>query len=191
MPRYSYLHINMGVLHAAMGKHTQAEQYFKNAIQFNQYNPETYSYYGKWLYERGRYAEAVDKLRQGLALSPQHNRMNAYYQLASQSNDGKYPKLELLKQQVEKTPTAENYLNLSLEYYNMGEYLKCVEACEAALKLRPDYGLAYNNICSAYNRLKMWDKAIEAGEQAVELEPKNQLFKNNLNVALAGQKSSN
>lgn len=191
MPQYSYLHINMGILHAAMGKHAEAEVFYKNALKFNSNNPEAYSYYGKWLYDRGRYAESVARLKEGLALSPQHNLMNAYFKMASQLNDGKNPKLEMLKQLVEKTPTAENYLNLSLEYYNLAEYLKCVEACEEALKLKPNYDLAYNNMCSAYNKLKMWDKAVEAGKKAVKLKPDNQLFKNNLNVALAGQKSSN
>lgn len=190
MPQYSYVYVNMGILSAAMGNHVEAERNFKEALRYNRMNPECYSYYGKWLYERGRYAEAVAKLREGLALSPQHKMMQTYMTLAAQLNDGKNPKIDMLKGIIENNPTAENYLNLSLEYYNLGEYMKCVEACNEALKIKPNYDLAYNNMCSAYNMLKMWDEAIAAGTKAVELKPDNQLFKNNLNVAIKGKEGS-
>ena len=78
----------------------------------------------------------------------------------------------------ERTP--EYYLALSLNYYNRGQYEECVGAALDALRLKPDYDLAYNNICAAYNKLKQWDRAIEAGEKAVRLNPNNQLAKNNL-----------
>jgi tetratricopeptide (TPR) repeat protein len=78
----------------------------------------------------------------------------------------------------ERTP--EYYLALSSNYYNRGQYEECVGAALDALRLKPDYDLAYNNICAAYNKLKQWDRAIEAGEKAVRLNPNNQLAKNNL-----------
>ena len=46
--------------------------------------------------------------------------------------------------------------------------------------MRPDYDLAYNNICAAYIELKLWDMAIDACQQAMSLNPDNQLAKNNL-----------
>jgi tetratricopeptide (TPR) repeat protein len=86
---------------------------------------------------------------------------------------------------VKTHPTPENFLDLSLRYYQAGEFTKCIGAAEEALKLKPDYGLAYNNICAAYNELKQWDKAIEAGEKAVRLIPNNALANNNLAWAKA------
>ena len=71
-------------------------------------------------------------------------------------------------------------MELSLRYYEAGQYMKSIEAAKEALKLRPDYDLAYNNICAAYNELKQWHSAIEAGERAVKLNPNNQLARNNL-----------
>lgn len=96
---------------------------------------------------------------------------------------GKKSKLEMAKEAASTNPSAENYLNLSLEYYNAGKFEECIQACEEALKIRPDYGLAYNNMCSAYNELKNPDKAVEAGQKAVQLMPENQLAKNNLDWA--------
>ena len=79
---------------------------------------------------------------------------------------------------AEETP--EYYLNVSLVQYRAGEFARCIESAQKALQLRPDYDLAYNNICAAYNELKQWNKAIEAGRQAVALNPGNELAWNNL-----------
>ena len=88
----------------------------------------------------------------------------------------------------EKTP--ENYLNLSVRYYEAGQYEKCIEAAQDALKLKSDFALAYNNICSAYNEMKMWDKGIEACQQALKIDPELQIAKNNLNYAVTAKKSN-
>jgi tetratricopeptide (TPR) repeat protein len=87
-------------------------------------------------------------------------------------------------QAAAKNKSPENYLNLSVRYYEAGQYEKCIEAAQEALKLKPDFASAYNNICSAYNEMKMSDKAIEACHQALAIEPEFQLAKNNLESAL-------
>lgn len=189
-PQYSYAYINMGVLHAAVGQHAAAENYYRSALRFNPQNPECYSYYGKWLFDQKRYQEAADILAQGLRLSPQHARMKQLYEITLQASGQKVLSVDDKASVVEKEPTAEAYLNLSLEYYNLQRYEDCIEACKKALKLKPNYDLAYNNICSAYNMLKKWDEAIAAGKMAVKLNPNSELFRNNLNIALRGKKDS-
>lgn len=182
-PYYSYVHINLGILHAATGKHVEAENYYKTAISLDAKNPETYRYYGKWLIDRQRYAEAQSILQQGLRISPQHLEMQQFYNMAMQYTGGKNVRLENMLEQLKTQPTADAYLNLSLEYYNLGDYEKCVEAAQQSLQLKPDYELAYNNICSAYNALKQYDKAIEACEKAIQIKPDFELAKNNLKLA--------
>ena len=83
-----------------------------------------------------------------------------------------------------KSPTEENYINLSLAEYNEGNFLGCVKASEEVLKINPKSDIAYNNICAAYNMLKDWEKAAEAGRKGLEMNPKNQLLQNNLKVSL-------
>lgn len=92
-------------------------------------------------------------------------------------------KAQLAEQVAKTNPSAENYLNLSLEYYYVEEYEKCIEACYKALEINPKYAEAYNNICSAYNCLKEWEKACEACEKAIELKPGYTLAENNLKLA--------
>ena len=95
----------------------------------------------------------------------------------------KKTKLEIAIETATEYPTAENYITLSIAYYEAEKYLECIEACREAIKLKPNYALAYNNICSAYNELKMYDNAIEACNKAISIQPNYELAKNNLNLA--------
>jgi tetratricopeptide (TPR) repeat protein len=52
-----------------------------------------------------------------------------------------------------------------------------------ALKLRPGYAEAYNNICSAHNKLKQYRKAVEACENALAIRADYALASGILNWA--------
>jgi len=207
-PNYSYLHINLGVLHAAMGKPVEAEQYFRNAVSYDPGYPGSYYYYARFLKSIHRAAEAAGLLEKALALASadlnvRHLLMDIYFEksdpaqlkelaestLMAAPDDPKalyYREtagkggLQAGMDRARQANTPEEFLELSLRYYETGQYQKSAEAAAEALKLKPDYDLAYNNICAAYNQLRMWDKAIAAGEKAVRLNPNNLLAKNNL-----------
>jgi tetratricopeptide (TPR) repeat protein len=102
------------------------------------------------------------------------------FQKASQQ---KKTPLEMAEDYAVANPTPDNYLNLSLQFYQQTQYQKCIEACYKALKLKPDYAEAYNNICSAYNALGKWQDAINACEKALKFKPDFPLAKGNLNYA--------
>lgn len=80
--------------------------------------------------------------------------------------------------------TAADYLNMSLAYYTAGKYEKCIEACESALKLKPDYADAYSNIGASYNMLKQWERGKNACLEALKIDPNHKLAQGNLAWAL-------
>ena len=82
-------------------------------------------------------------------------------------------------------PTPENFLDLSLAYYKAGRFNDCIGAARQALKLKPSYAEAYNNIAAAYQSMADWDSAIDALRQALRLKPNYQLAKNNLALSQA------
>jgi tetratricopeptide (TPR) repeat protein len=90
----------------------------------------------------------------------------------------------LLEALVKRTPTAENYLNLSLAYANAKRFRDQVGAAAQAIKLKPDFAEAYNNLAAGYEDLQMWDPAIAAAQQALRLKPDFQLARNNLAWAM-------
>lgn len=212
-PQYPTLYINIGICKNAMGNPLDADYSFKKAIEFGPKLNEPYYYYADFLYKNNRKAEAKDNIEKALSIHPwymnsRYLAMNIYndfgnwskleeisaetlqkfptdsiadqFKIASQKKE---TKIDKYKRYALEQKTPEVYLSLSLEYYNIGDFQGCIEACNEALKLKPNYAEAYNNICSAYNGLGLYNKAIEAGNKALDINPDYQLAKNNLNYA--------
>jgi protein O-mannosyl-transferase len=209
-PNYPSLHINLGIVKNATGRTAEAESCFTRAIALGPGYPECYFYYGRFLKDRGRLPEAIRNLETTLQLAAahvmaRHLLMDIFFSqpdtgrlkmLAEQTaaivpNDPKAAiyleaierdrtKFELAWHDAASQKSPEAFLNLSLDYYRAGDFEKSIATAEESLKLRPDYDLAYNNICAAYNGLRQWDKAIEAGTKAVHLNPDNRIAHNNL-----------
>jgi len=176
-------------------------------------NPEAYYYYAKFLNNQKRTASAIGMLGKALRISTAHMAsrellMSIYSEqgdwdlLNNLANEtltlvpgdqaalkyldiakNKKPVIEADVELVEKNPTPENYLNLSLQYYQRGLYEKCIYACNEALKIKPNYAEAYNNICSAYNAMQKWEEGAKACEKALKIDPNYELAKNNLKWA--------
>ena len=212
-PQYPILYINIGICKNAMGNPQEAEYSFRKAIEFGPGSHETYYYYSDFLYKNNRKTEAKEYIEKSLSINPwymnsRYLAMNLYNDLEdwpkldeistetlqkfpSDSTAAKFKaasqkketKIDAYKEMAAAHPTPEIYLSLSLELYNKGDYQGCIDACNKALKIKPDYAEAYNNICSAYNALGNYKKAIEAGNKAIAIKPDYQLAKNNLNFA--------
>lgn len=174
-PDYSYANINMGIALSKKGRDKEAEPYYIKAESVDAYNPECYYFYALYLMKMQRTDEAIAKLKQGLKVSPTHEGIKLT--LASLTNF-KSPVM-VAQEAVKKDPTPENYVNLSLAFYNNQQFLESAIAAKAAAQLKPDYGIAWNNICAAYNRIGEWDSAYNAGAHAVQLNPEDELSKNN------------
>lgn len=175
--------------------------------------PEKYLQLSMDYYLEKKYEQCIAATRQALALRPNYteawnNMGTAYMALAQydkaiealQKAANLKPGYLLAKNNLVlakahhpdpeatiKAPTAENYIDQSLNYFNYRMYNMCIAACESALELKPNYSLAYNNLCAAYNQLGQWDKAIEAGNKGLQIDPNNERLKNNLAQAIAGK----
>jgi tetratricopeptide (TPR) repeat protein len=90
---------------------------------------------------------------------------------------------ESLELAVKLKPTAQNLVDLSVQYYKAMRFRECIEAAGKAIKLQPDFAPAYINIGAGYGGLRNWQKEIEACQQALQLSPSNELAKNNLAYA--------
>jgi protein O-mannosyl-transferase len=179
-PYYSTLHVNVAILKGAMNQPVEAEKYFKNALQYGPNDPESYFFYARWLKSRNRNAEAVVLLQRALQLAPAHVDAQILLDEILARNETAISPVKKAEETAVSNPTPENYLNLSLLYHKAGRFSDSITACQKALTIKPDYYLAYNNICAAYNELTMWDKAIEACEKGLGINSSFELLKNNL-----------
>jgi tetratricopeptide (TPR) repeat protein len=177
-PRYAYGYINLAIANAALGDFENAEVNFKKGLELDKLLPEAYSFYADFLINRRRLDEAKILIEKGLLISPKHLNLLSIAQKIVPIPQGRNV-IETV-QLIGKTPSAENYLDLSLQYYTAGDFKRCIEAAQLALTFKPNYDLAFNNICAAYNRLGEWQKAIETGEKGLRINPNNELLKGNV-----------
>jgi len=214
-PDYVYLHINIAIAQNALGQGAAAEEHFRKALKCDPRYFGCYFYYARFLHEHNRPAETLPLLAkavelspgfsearyllmriyaqqrdwkalgaavdQTLKLSPEDSTARTYREVVLNSADP--VRVQELATKID--PTPDNYLWLSLAYYEGNQFDKCIEASRQTLKLRPTCVQAYNNICIAYVRLGKRAPAIEACESALAIDPHFELARNNLALAQA------
>ena len=205
-PAYYILEINMGIAYAAVNDAPQAQAHFTRAITLAPAEASPRYYYARWLYGSGRTAEAAALLRDAVRLNPDYVESRyllmqidadagdavalrqeaqaalarfpadptAASWLARSANPASLPTMAKTQQ------TPESWLATSLAYFQAGRFADCVNAAKEALKLRPDYAEAWNNVGACSNSLSQWDVGIEACKKAIQLKPDFQLARNNL-----------
>lgn len=198
-PNYYVLEVNLGVVNGALHNDAEAERHFARANQLAPNDAIPHYFYAVWLNGRGRLNEAVQNLNAAIAANPAY--LDAQHLLmAIYAQQGNAEGLRTVAQQtlavfpsdpgakawlargpgIKPSPSPENYLNQSLAFYQQGKFADSIAAAREALKLRPGYSDAWNNIAAAYNAQGRWDEGIQAAAEAVRLGPNNQLAKNNL-----------
>jgi len=168
-PRYSTLFINIAIAEAATGQSAQAERDFKQALSLAPESPDSHTYYAVWLLKHSRPGEALRLATRAVELAPADIMARDLLLEA--------------KAAANRPPTAEFYLEQSLEYYQIERYEDSIDSCKAALSLKANYADAWNNIGAAYNRLGQFSQAADACEKALRLKPGYELAANNLRFA--------
>ena len=207
-PNYYVLEINLGIANGAIGNPGEAERHFLRAIRLAPTDASARHFYGRWLVGAGRGQEALGQLRAAVAQNPDYlparYLIMQIYSTAGDASSLRHEAQETLARfpsdataaswlagaqnlHLSSTPmspmTADAYLQLSLNMFQTGKFKECITAAREALKLRPDYAEAWNNIGAAYNSLSQWDEGIAAAKEAIRLKPDFQLAKNNLALA--------
>jgi tetratricopeptide (TPR) repeat protein len=194
-PNYATLEINLGIAYGAVHRDADAERHFQRARALAPSDDQTYFYYGRWLDESGRIAEALQQLQEAVALNPSRlparDLLASAYLAAGDPEDARATANATLALEpgdaaaraILEHPaalTADEWINASLYQYRAGNYQACMESARQALKLKPDSEIAYNNIGAAYAGLRQWDLAIEYERKALGIKPDYALAKNNL-----------
>ena len=80
-------------------------------------------------------------------------------------------------------PSPENFVQLSMLYYQQGDFERALELAESALLLRADYPEAHNNKAAALNSLKRFKEGAAAAREALRLRPDFERARGNLKYA--------
>ncbi|HYP14907.1 MAG TPA: tetratricopeptide repeat protein, partial [Bryobacteraceae bacterium] len=200
-PNYPILEINLGIVHGELGRRSEAEQQFRRALARAPSDSMPLFYFGRWLRREARVGEAEQMLRASIGRNtlyaqPRELLLDLYRE-SSRWSEVKALALDTLQYLPDNRkagealavaarppaapePTPEQLLQLSLVHHQGRRFKQCIDAARQALRLRPNFPEAYNNIAAAYEGLEMWDEAIEAARQALKLRPDYTLARNNL-----------
>jgi tetratricopeptide (TPR) repeat protein len=212
-PTYSFIYANMGALKEKAGDYAAAENYYLTSLHLGSAYASHYFLYGRFLYRQNRLIEAEVMFQKAVGLSnsymdPRILLMKTYAILGeweqlkevalttlniSPGNDAALLALkqankrktgsEIDADAAKASPTAEKYLTLSLDYFKEGKYQLCIDAAKEALKLKPTFAEAYNNIGCAFNAMNEFDKAAPTFKMALDLKPNYSLAKNNAQMS--------
>ena len=94
----------------------------------------------------------------------------------------------LVKNQGKIELSADHLLNMSLQMYQAGNYNGCINLAKQALKIKPDYAEAFNNISCSYNQLGKYDSSIIYADKGLAINPTYELLKNNRAFSIRKEK---
>ncbi|AXT50974.1 hypothetical protein D1818_09095 [Aquimarina sp. BL5] len=94
--------------------------------------------------------------------------------------------IEELTSELKKKTSSNGYGQLALLQYNKGDYFKSISSLKEATRLDPYNYIAFNNLCSAYNKLLLFEEARLACERALLVKPNMELAKNNFIISNEG-----
>jgi tetratricopeptide (TPR) repeat protein len=174
-PHYSLLLINLAIAEDATKESSKAEQHFKEALRLAPSSPDSYTYYARYLLSHLRAEEARRFLQSALELSPTDitarellTRADAqapnqpapqtpeyYLDLSLQFyGEERYPEsIVASRRALDLRPGyAEAWNNVCAADNKLGRYDEAAAACEQALRYKPDFELARNNLQYARQR---------------------------------------
>ncbi len=214
-PRDALIGINLARAYNTLSRPKEADAVYRSAIADAPAYSPAYSSYGEFLESRQRVEEGYAMATKALALDPydlaarrvvmavladRHGwigpRQIADDTLRLYPDDPDGARALLVAQtgidhvaQVEKAaiqqPTADNYLNLSVQYYNTQRYDDSIRAAQEALRIDPNLPEAYSNMAAAYHAEGKLDAALAALRQALKLNPGLPSAAHNLQVVTA------
>ncbi len=165
-----------------------SETLFRHTIAVTGNNPLALGNLGLYLYDHGRWQEAIEDYHQALRLNPSDyaaydNLGFCYY------NQGRLEEaMTNYYQALRINPNDANTLNnLGSALARQKNFARAVECYEAALQSRPDYPDAHNNLGVVLDELGKTAEAIQHYRRALRLAPDNVQAHNNLANALVGQ----
>ncbi len=186
LPGYDLGYLNLGILSTATKDSAAADKNFQKAISLNgYYHAQACYYYAIFLHGVHREKEAMAMLSALIQQVP------TYTEASDLLNTMRTSSPTIAPDTIEHASTSSSTLseseltNLSLQYYNAGEFNKSIDASLKIIALDSNSAVAYNNMCAAYNGLHQWDDAIKAGNKALQLKPDFDLARNNVSYAIS------
>jgi Tfp pilus assembly protein PilF len=162
----------------------KALPYFEKAVESDSNYAEAWAQSGFCNEKLGKHAEALDASKKAVILRPS---AESYFNIGLANYYLKQYKeaSEAYRQSIKLDPynAADAYYALGLVYRDWGKADDEIQAYKAAIRLRPDYTVAYERLGSRYLRSKKYNEAVEIFRQLAALKPGDANAPNNMGEA--------
>ncbi len=162
----------------------KALPYFEKAVESDSNYAEAWAQSGFCNEKLGKHAEALEASKKAVNLRPS---AESYFNIGLANFYLKQYKeaAEGYRQSIKLDPynAADAYYALGLVYRDWGKADDEIQAYKAAIRLRPDYTVAYERLGSRYLRSKKFNEAVEIFRQLAALKPGDANAPNNMGEA--------
>lgn len=162
----------------------KALPYFDKAVDADSSYAEAWAQSGFCNEKLGRHAEALEASKKAVNLRPS---AESYFNIGLASYYLKQYKdaAEAYRAAIKLDPynAADAYYALGLVYRDWGKADEEIQAYKQAIKLRPDYTVAYERLGSRYLKSKKFSEAVEVFRQLSALKPGDAYAPNNMGEA--------
>lgn len=196
-PYYAPLHTNLGIVTHALGDTPGADGYFLRALELRPDYPAGHHFYGRYLVQAGRAAEAIEHLREAVAESPSYIAprrllLRLYYVMGSRDEVEKLAAgilsvapgdLEARAFLDDRPPipgSGPDAYERGVALTTAGEHLEAGVAYRRYLAEVGDDADAYNNLGWSLAQIGFDALASVSFEQAVALRPEDEGARQNL-----------
>jgi len=162
----------------------KALPYFEKAVESDNNYAEAWAQSGFCNEKLGRHAEAIEASKKAVNLRPSSE---SYFNIGLASFYLKQYKdaADAYRQSIKLDPynAADAHYALGLVYRDWGKPDDEIQAYKQAIRLRPDYTVAYERLGSRYLKSKKYNEAIEVFRQLAALKPGDANAPNNMGEA--------
>ncbi|HEV8169997.1 MAG TPA: trypsin-like peptidase domain-containing protein [Pyrinomonadaceae bacterium] len=162
----------------------KALPYFEKAVDSDSNYAEAWAQAGFCNEKLGKHAEALEASKKAVSLRPS---AESYFNIGLASFYLKQYKeaSEAYRQSIKLDPynAADAYYALGLVYRDWSKPDDEIQAYKQAIRLRPDYTVAYERLGSRYLRSKKFSEAVEVFRQLAALKPGDYNAPNNMGEA--------
>ena len=124
----------------------------------------------EFLIEKGEHARALENLEEYLKSNPRDARGRFLKGVILSEQNKTHEAIKLYTDLTHDNPDLpEPYNNLAVLHASLGQYEPARLALEMAIRVKPDYAVAHENLGDIYARM-----AAQAYETAARLDPRNQ-----------------
>ena len=162
----------------------KALPYFEKAVESDSNYAEAWAQSGFCNEKLGKHAEALEASKKAVSLRPSAESyfnigLASFYLKQYKEAEGAY------RQSIKLDPynAADAYYALGLVYRDWGKADDEIQAYKAAIRLHPDYTVAYERLGSRYLRSKKFNEAVEVFRQLATLKPGDANAPNNMGEA--------